>query len=270
MGQTSIPQLIINSPYQEPAEHWRYDRETRSFSRVPGRRPAGYVRATPGAKAFDDTGVFFELPLVNRIRERVKAWREQPDSPYAGTTGITKRLLQHWRDPEQQGTDRRLFFCQLEAIETLIWLTEAPPAKRQGIEIPGGGGEFIRWCARMATGSGKTTVMAMVIAWHVLNKVTYPKDKRFSKSIFVLAPGLTVKNRLQVLQPAGPGNFYDEFDLVPVGLRAKLRQGKVLIHNWHKLMPEDPDAGPKVVKKGRKAMRRLHSACSGTWQERRT
>ncbi|MGH9352106.1 MAG: restriction endonuclease, partial [Terriglobia bacterium] len=93
-------------------------------------------------------------------------------------------------------------------------------------------------------------VMAMVIAWQVLNKVTYPQDKRFSKNILALAPGLTVKNRLQVLQPAGDGNFYDEFDLVPVGLREKLRQGKVLIHNWHKLMPEDPNAGPKVVKKG--------------------
>jgi len=247
---TTIPQLIINSPYEEPAGHWRYDRESRSFGRVPGRRPAGYVRATPGAKAFDDPGVFLELPLVNRIRERVKAWREDLANPYAGTTGITKRLLEHWRDPEQRGPDRRLFFCQLEAIETLIWLAEAPSAERQGIEIPGDGGEFTRWCAKMATGSGKTTVMAMVIAWQVLNKVTYPQDKRFSKSVFVLAPGLTVKHRLQVLQPAGEGNSYDEFDLVPVALREKLRRGKVLIHNWHKLMPEDPDAGPRVVKKG--------------------
>ena len=250
MAQAAIDQLIINSPYEEPAEHWRYDRETRSFSRVPGRRSAGYIRATPGAKTFDDPGVFFELPLVNRIRERVKAWREHSVNPYAGTTGITKRLLEHWRDPQQRGEDRRLFFCQLEAIETLIWLTEALPADRQGIEIPGDGGEFTRLCAKMATGSGKTIDMAIAIAWQVLNKVTYPQDKRFSKNIFVVAPGLTVKSRLQVLQPAGAGNFYDEFDLVPVGLREKLRQGRVLIHNWHKLMPEDPDAGPRVVKKG--------------------
>lgn len=225
MGRTSIPQLIINSPYEEPAAHWRYDRESRTFSQLAGRRPAGYVRATPGANAFDDPGVFFELSLVNRIRERVKAWRERLESPYAGATGITKRLLEHWHDPEQRGTDRRLFFCQLEAIETLIWLTEAPPTDRQGIEIPGDGGEFTRWCAKMATGSGKTTVMAMAIAWQVLNKVTYPQDKRFSKNIFVLAPGLTVKSRLQVLQPAGAGNFYDEFDLVPAGLREKLAPG---------------------------------------------
>ncbi|MGH9398533.1 MAG: BPTD_3080 family restriction endonuclease [Terriglobia bacterium] len=250
MVAATIPQLIINSPYEEPGEHWRYDRETRSFSRDPGRRPAGYIRATPGAKTFDDPGVFFELPLVNRIRERVKAWREQTAKPYAGTTGITKRLLEHWRDPQQRGEDRRLFFCQLEAIETLIWLIEAPAAERQGIEIPPDGGEFTRLCAKMATGSGKTIVMAMVIAWQVLNKATYPQDKRFSKYIFVVAPGLTVKSRLQVLQPAGPDNFYDEFDLVPAGLREKLRQGKVLIRNWHMLMPLDPDAGPRVEKKG--------------------
>jgi type III restriction enzyme len=250
MSSPTIPQLIINSPYEEPAEHWRYDRETRTFSRVPGRRPAGYVRATPGAKTFDDPGVFFELPLVNRIRERVKAWRDHHESPYAGTTGITKRLLEHWRDPDQRGEDRRLFFCQLEAIETLIWLIEAPSADRQGIEIPGDGGEFTRLCAKMATGSGKTIVMAMAIAWQVLNKVTYPQDKRFSKSIFVVAPGLTVKKRLQVLQAAGSGNYYDEFDLVPAGLREKLRQGKVLIRNWHMLMPLDPDAGPRVEKRG--------------------
>lgn len=251
MAQASIDQLIINSPYEEPAEHWRYDRESRSFSRLQGRRPAGYVRATPGAKTFDDPGVFVELPLVNRIRERVKAWREHPENPYAGTTGITQRLLQHWRDPEQRGEDRRLFFCQLEAIETLIWLIEAPAAERQGIEIPSDGGEFTRLCAKMATGSGKTIVMAMTIAWQVLNKVTYPQDKRFSKNIFVVAPGLTVKKRLKVLgTSSAPGNYYDEFKLIPAGIAEKLRQGKVFIRNWHMLMPLDPGAGPRVEKKG--------------------
>src|ERR1700738_1437009 len=105
-----IDQLIINSPYSEPAEHWKYDRETRLFSRLAGRRPAGYVRASESSKAFDDPGVFVELPLVNKIRPRVKAWRENADNPYAGTTGISKRLLQHWRDPEQREY-QRLFFC---------------------------------------------------------------------------------------------------------------------------------------------------------------
>jgi hypothetical protein len=110
------------------------------------------VVATPGTKSFDDPSVFVPLPLVNRIRPRVEAWRE---AGYPGVTGTTLRLLQHWRDPETWEA-RRFFFCQLEAIETLIWLAEAPAGDRQGIEVPGDGGPFTRLCAKMATGSGKT------------------------------------------------------------------------------------------------------------------
>lgn len=217
----TINQLIINSPYEEPKQYWSYDRETRTFSLKDGRRPAGYVRASESSKSFDDPGVFVELPLVNQIRGRVASWRE---AGHPGTTGITKRLLDHWYDSEQRET-RRLFFCQLEAIETLIWLTEAPPADRQGIEIPDDGGEFTRLCSKMATGSGKTIVMAMLITWQILNKVAYPQDRRFSKNIFVVAPGLTVKSRLQVLLPAGFGNYYDEFNVIPPGFHDKLRRG---------------------------------------------
>jgi type III restriction enzyme len=230
MPSKTIDQLIINSPYVEPREYWKYDRESRLFSRAPGRRPAGYVRASESSKAFDDPGIFVELPLPNKIRPRVKAWRE---GGYAGVSGITKRLLEHWYDPEQR-ENRRLFFCQLEAIETLIWLTEGPSSERVGIEIPGDRGPFDRICSKMATGSGKTIVMAMLIAWQILNKVTYPQDKRFSKNVFVVAPGLTVKNRLQVLIP-GPKDYYREFSIIPSGLEDALRQGKVKVANWHKL-----------------------------------
>lgn len=226
-----IDQLIINSPYEEPREHWTYDRESRTFSRVAGRRSAGYVRATPGSRSFDDPGVFVALELPNLIRPRVKAWRE---AGYPGVTGITSRLLAHWRDPEY-AEQRRFFFCQLEAIETLIWMTEAPPAERQGIDVRGDGGAFQRLCCKMATGSGKTLVMGMAIAWQILNKVAHPQDKRFSKHVFVVAPGLTVKKRLAVLEPSAAGNYYDRFDMVPSALRDKLRQGRVLIRNWHAL-----------------------------------
>lgn len=246
MKKTSIDKLIINSPFEEPSRYWSYDRESRLFELREGRRPAGYVRASEKSKSFDDPGEFIELPLVNQIRSRVKAWRE---AGYPGVTGITKRLLSHWNNPEERG-DRRLFFCQLEAIETLIWLNEAPASEKQGIDIPGDGGEFERLCSKMATGSGKTIVMAMLIAWQVINKATYPQDKRFSKNVFIVAPGLTVKSRLSVLQPSGRDNYYDQFNLIPPGLYDKLRQGKVKIHNWHTLMPLDPNAGPKVVKKG--------------------
>jgi type III restriction enzyme len=230
--KTFVPgQLIVNSPYEEPSSFWSYDRKIRMFERRSGRRPAGYIRATPGSAAFDDPGVFVELPLVNKIRPRVKSWRE---AGYPGATGITKRLLEHWRDPEER-RDRRFFFCQLEAIETFIWLAEADPSEKAGIEIPSDGGPFPRLCAKMATGSGKTIVMAMLIAWQVLNKATYPRDGRFSKYVFIVAPGLTVKNRLQVLVPDSPNNYYDEFNIVPGSLAEKMRLGMIRVRNWHVL-----------------------------------
>ena len=252
MARTTIDQLIVNSPYEEPAEHWRYDRVTRSFDRAAGRRPAGYVVASPDSRVFDDPGVFVEIPLVNQIRPRVKAWRE---AGYPGVTGMTKRLLAHWTDPEEF-ENRRFFFCQIEAAETLIWLTEAPAAEKVGVEIPSDGGAFRRLCAKMATGSGKTVVMAMVLAWHILNKVTSPQDTRFVRHILVVAPGLTVRNRLAVLEPSHPENYYYAFRIVPSALLDKLRQGKVVIRNWHALNWEGEDkfaAKRGVDKRGAKS-----------------
>jgi type III restriction enzyme len=251
MPRTTIDRLIINSPYEEPQRHWRYDRETRLFDLVENRRPAGYVVATPGSSSFDDPGIFVEIPLVNQIRPRVKAWRE---AGYPGVTSITKRLLEHWRDPEE--FDTRRFFCQLEAVETLIWLAEAPAAERVGIEIPRDGGAFARQCCKMATGTGKTIVMAMTIAWHILNKVANPQDARFSKNVLVIAPGLTVKKRLAVLELAAEGNYYETFSIVPSALLDKLRQGKVLVRNWHALAWESEEQVKKrksVDKRGVKS-----------------
>ena len=242
MEQKSIDRLIVNSPYEEPARHWTYNRERRTFSLSEGRRPAGYVVASEGSRAFDDPGHFVEIPLVNQIRSRVKAWR---DSGYPGVTGITKRLLEHWNSPEEFD-DRPFFFCQLEAAETLIWLAESPASEKVGVEIPSDGGGFRRLCAKMATGSGKTVVMAMVMAWQILNKVTNPQDSRFARNVLVIAPGLTVKSRLAVLQPSHPENYYQEFDVVPSSLRDKLRQGKVLVRNWHALNWETED---RIAKK---------------------
>ena len=239
-----IDDLIICNPYEMPTKHWRYDRSRREFDLVEGRRPAGYLIATPDSQSFDDPGVFHELELVNRIRERVDSWRS---SRYPGVTGITRKLLEFWNNGEHR--ENRFFFCQMEAIETLIWLTEAPDAEKQGIDIPSDGGDFARWCSKMATGIGKTIVMGMVITWQVVNKTTYPHDARFSRNILVMAPGLTVKYRLQALLPTGKDSIYDEFEMVPDSLREKLFLGKVTIHNWHTLMPEE-DAPRSVVKLG--------------------
>ena len=156
MAGEGITHLIINSPYNEPMKFWQYDRQSRSFKLQEGkRRSAGYITATPDARGFDDPGIFVEIPLVNAIRPRVKAWRE---AGYAGITGTTQRLLQHWRANEERDESHRFFFCQLEAIETLIWLTEAPEAERIGIDIPSDGEAFRRVCSKMATRLGKADV----------------------------------------------------------------------------------------------------------------
>ncbi len=229
--------LILNSPYEEPREHWFHSRETKAFSQEAGRRPAGYLKATPRFKGTDDPGVFVPIPLVDDVRKRIKAWRQ---AGYPGVSGITRRLLDHWNADEQR-SGPRFFFCQLEAIETLIWFAEAPADAKVGIDVPSDGGEFRRLCAKMATGTGKTVVMAMAIAWHILNKVAAPQDARFSKNIFIVAPGLTVKNRLSVLHPADADNYYKEFDVVPSELMDKMRRGKVRICNWHTLHWETAD-----------------------------
>lgn len=237
-----IDKLIINPPYEEPKQHWFYDRERRLFEKRNVRRPPGYLIATPGSECFDDPGVFINIELVEKIRERVKNWK---NNDYPGVTGITKRLLSYWQDHGER-INSRFFFCQLEAIETLIWLTEASESEKTGIEIPSDGGNFSRWCSKMATGSGKTVVMAMLIAWQVLNKVANPQDKKFSKNILIVAPGITVKSRLSVLNPNEPNNYYEEFNIIPPGLIERLRQGKIKIINWHKLAWENED---KIAKR---------------------
>lgn len=241
-----IDKLIINSPYTQPNCHWEYNRDSRSFELAQGRRKAGFVIASPDSQSFDDPGIFKEIELVNKIRPRVDLWRA---ADYPGVTGVTKRLLEHWHDSKQRNFP--FFFCQLEAIETLIWLTEAPESEKVGINIPGDGGEFRRLCSKMGTGSGKTTLMAMIIAWNIVNKITYTKDTRFSSNILIVAPNITVKNRLQVLVQDHKDNYYDNFQIVPESMREFFRRGTIVINNWHQLMPLEDDSKKKsVVKKG--------------------
>lgn len=246
-----IDKLIISSAYREPDCHWKYDFNSQSFIKEPGRRPAGYFISGQGSNQYNDLGQFIELPLVNKIRPRVKAWRE---AGYPGVTGVTRTLLAHWNDKDAR--QYQFFFCQLDAIETIIWLTEAPDSQKVGIDIPGDGGAFRRLCTKLCTGGGKTTVMAMLIAWMICNKVTYPQDKRFSKYVFVVAPGLTVKSRLQVLTTGGNDNYYTQFNVIPIGLLDKLRQGKVMITNWQALAWETDEQIAKrksVDKRGAKS-----------------
>ena len=246
MPQATIDRLIVNSLYAEPAFHWRYNRTTRLFDLAERQRPAGYVVASEDSRAFDDPGVFVEIPLVNRIRPRVRAWRE---AGWPGVTGITKRLLEHWTD----GGVRRpaLLLLSDRGRGNADLARGSARGDRAGLEIPSDGGPFPRLCAKMATGSGKTVVMAMLLAWQMLNKAAAPHDARFAKHVLVVAPGLTVRSRLAVLQPAHPENYYEAFHVVPRPLFDKLRQGKVAVRNWHALNWETDEklAGKRSVDK---------------------
>ena len=234
---------ILNSPFEEPTRYWAYEEGQPVLEE--GRRPAGYYLKprTRGPQTSLLEEEFVPLDLVNTIRERVKAWRERG---YPGVTPITRELLNYWNNPERE---RRLFFCQREAAETLIWLVEASPAEKQGIVIPKDNG-LTRYACKMATGSGKTVVMGMVIAWQVLNKLADPQDRRFSDAVLIVCPNLTILERLQVLLPREPDNYYEKFDLVPRGMMERLRQGKFEVTNWHLLQPKDDSRSKSVVQRG--------------------
>lgn len=243
---TAPRSLIINSPWDAPSRHWQQARDG-TLSLVESRRPAGY-------EIFDirnNTRRTEPLDQVNEIRGRVDAWRA---ADYPGITSVTRTLLEHWHDRAPGVRDFHFYFCQLEAIETLVWWVESVEQYRQGVFIPGDGGEWQRLCSKMATGTGKTPLMAMIITWQVLNALTYPKRKGdFSHSVFVVAPGLTVRERLRVLYPGEPDNLYDAFGLCPTdALRQKLNRMNLLVENWHTLMPlKEQDRS--VVRKGRES-----------------
>jgi type III restriction enzyme len=234
---------ILNSPFEEPARHWAYEEGQPVLKE--GRRPAGYYlkARTRGPQMAMLEEEFVPLELVNTIRERVKAWRERG---YSGVTPITRQLLNHWNNPDRE---RKLFFCQREAVETLIWLVEASPAEKQGIAIPKDN-SLTRYACKMATGSGKTVVMGMVIAWQVLNKLANPQDRRFSDAVLLVCPNLTIRERLQVLLPWKPNNYYEKFDLVPRGMLERLQQGRFQITNWHLFQPKDDSRSKSVVQRG--------------------
>ena len=255
--QTEIPiqpvdQPILCSPYQEPDKHWIYDTSTGEAVVNPGRREAGYWYRTQQTGSLQ-LGLFQEeerddLPLVNALRADVKRWRE---TNYRNATVVTRELLQHW---SRDDLLRRLFFCQREAVETIIYLVEIRQGgKRLGwtptftdedlaklVDTPNEPSlaDLIRYGCKMATGSGKTVVMAMLIAWAFCNRGKVPSDERFPAAALVVCPNLTIKKRLQVLRPEDADNYYDAFELIPTKLRPLLNSGKVLITNWHQFSPE--------------------------------
>jgi type III restriction enzyme len=279
---------ILCSPYQEPDQHWLYDTKTGIPSKTPGRRPASYWFKTERTGSAQMSLLAEEerddLPLVNALREDVRRWRE---SGWENASETTKKLLRHWW---REDRGRRLFFCQVEAAETIIYLREIlslgkkprwtpkltlddfntlslgqNPRPQEWVvkvaqhpklaDIPNEAGlkAIARYACKMATGSGKTVVMAMLIAWAFCNRGTKPGDPRFPRRALVLCPNLTIKERLNVLRPGDPDNYHEKFDLVPSTLRTELAKGKVLVTNWHWLAPESETqnvGGAPIVKLG--------------------
>lgn len=243
---SGIDQLIITNPYNEPEKHWLYDRESQQFTLKDGRRKSGYWKQSEQKLDENDPGEFVQIDLVNKIRPRVKKWRE---SGYPNVSPTTKRLLNFWKNSNEREQNQTPFFCQFEAVETAIWLVESLESERQGINIPADG-EWTRECLKLATGTGKTVVMSMLIAWNVLNKVANPRDARFSKNILIVAPGITVKDRLSVLFPSQEDNFFKEFRIVDDEMWKQLLQAKILVTNWHNLAEKSDPKKNTVLKRG--------------------
>ena len=238
--------MIINSPYREPEFHWKYNNNSGHFDKINGRRISGYY-VTDKKK----NNRFIELALVNQIRPRVNQWRM---NDYPGITNTTRTLIEHWHDDNSRNYP--FFWCQLEAIETLIFLAEAPQNLKAGLNIENDGGSFSRICTKLCTGGGKTIVMSMLIAWQVCNKINYPKDKRFTKNILIITPNLTVKKRLQVLLNNSENNYYAQFNVVPPEFQDRLTQAEIIIHNWQALSfetEEDIKKRKTVDKRGVKS-----------------
>ena len=218
----------------------------------------------PGRESSDEPGVgtAIDLKLVNRIRTKLAEWRLLALRGEGGVTRTSMELLRYWR---REGRKQRLFFAQLEAAETIIFLAEARKDFLQGIDVPldepgdeakaGGIHAFRRQACKMATGSGKTTVMGMLAAWTILNKVADRGDGRFSDVVLVVCPNVTIRNRLEELKPqGGEASLYRTRDLVPAHLMPQLAQGRVLVVNWHVFEPRTiavAGQSAKVVRAGR-------------------
>jgi type III restriction enzyme len=254
-----IENPVINSAFAEPQRHFKFDDDGITSEVVEQRRPSAYFIpvAQPkkkgkqlelGTEWTDDR--LRENDAINEVRAAVADWRRRD---YPGVTRVTRRLLEHWRNA---GRDRRLFFCQVEAVETAIYLTEC--VDRQGKQYlttklreanesanPG----LDRMAFKMATGSGKTVVMAMLIAWQALNKLDNPQDKRFSDSFLIVAPGITIRDRLRVLLPNDNENYYRKLDVVPTELIERLNRARVVITNFHAFLLHEKMAAGKLTKR---------------------
>ncbi len=249
---------ILNSPYQYPARHWELDAQGQPTQQIiENRRLAEFITPIPKPRKHKGTVdqqqmVFDEgkglstqkqqydtTSVINALRSHVGKWRSIPNPNNWQVTPETVRLLQHWR--HHPFNSIKPFFCQVEAVETAIWLTEVAPNDKSGkgfLEHLANANndanpDLMRLALKLATGAGKTTVMAMLIAWQTINAVRRPNSKKFTRGFLVATPGLTIRDRLRVLQPNDPDSYYQSRELVPGDMLADLERAKIVITNYH-------------------------------------
>lgn len=252
-----IDNPIINSPHEAPSRHFRFGDEGITAEIVTGRRDSSYFLPIPASRRrggqlqlSDWTLDRIETnPFINRLRRAVGDWRRLG---WDGATPTTRRLLEHWTDPARE---RPLFFCQIEALETAIYLAEIAPRQKDAEFLPAlrdhaerHNPGLLRLALKMATGTGKTVVMAMIIAWQTLNRLDRPRDQRFSRTFLVVTPGITIRDRLRVLLPSEPDNYYRQRDVVPAADTARLGEARIVITNFHAFLPRERVAAAKLTK----------------------
>ncbi len=259
MNAQFFEQPILNSPYEYPGKHWELDPSGQPTNKlINKRRSAEFITPIPKPKKQKNKGEQLELVLdegkglsteeqqydptstINALRIQVDRWRAIPNSNDWRVTPETARLLKHWRHHDFHGI--KPFFCQIEAVETAIWLTEVAP--QMGKTGQGfldlltstneqANPELMRLALKLATGAGKTTVMAMLIAWQTINKVRRPNSRKFTRGFLLIAPGITIRDRLRVLHPNDPDSYYESRELVPCDMLSDLDKAKIVITNYH-------------------------------------
>ncbi len=253
-----IENPVLNSPFKEPTKHFQFSDEGITSQIVEERRRSSYFIPIPqpkkkGAQTSLDSewtsDRVEENEFINRVRFQVQVWRK---GGYTGITKTSRQLLEYWNSPERE---RKLFFCQIEALETAIYITEV--ASKFGDawiqntlkDANGNANPLLdRMALKMATGSGKTVVMAMLISWQVLNKLANPQDNRFSDAFLIVAPGITIRDRLRVLLPTDPHNYYRERDILPPEMMQDLLKAKIVIINFHTFKPREHTKVSKLGK----------------------
>jgi type III restriction enzyme len=253
MSDLFFEKPILNSPYEIPIRHWELDSSGQPTQQIiPSRRLAEFTVPIPKARGVaqqtlnledaDDISTEsqrYEIARINAVRKQVDDWRMLPKNLWK-VTPETARLLDHWRN--HKFASIRPFFCQVEAVETLIWLTEvAPQLGKLGEQILGelstanqdANPGLNRLALKLATGAGKTTVMALIIAWQTINAVRYRQSSRFTSGFLIVTPGITIKDRLRVLQPHDPESYYQSRELVPSDFIPEINKAKIVITNYH-------------------------------------